>query len=271
MAQIHPTAIVSKEAEFAPGVEIGPWCEIRGKVRLGEGVRLMARVSIEGPVEIGAGTLLYPGACIGMPPQDVKFKPGDPTPGVRIGCNTLIREFATVHAASKPDAPTIVGDRVFMMVNSHVGHDSKVGNDAILVNSVLLAGHVDVGERAIVSGGAAIHQFCRVGRLAMVTGVIGMTRDVPPFCLSGTRNRISGLNVVGMRRAGIPRDDISKLRTAFREAFRRAMPRQEIVACLEEHGRGCSLAKEMADFVRTAKRAVCTAAAGSIEEETVSG
>lgn len=269
MAQIHPSAIVSKEAELAPGVEIGPWCEIRGRVKLGEGVRMMARVSIEGPVEIGAGTIMYPNVCIGMPPQDVKFKPGDPTPGVRIGCGAILREYATVHAASKPEAPTTIGDRVFMMVNSHAGHDARVGNDAIMVNAVLLAGHVEIGERALLSGGVAVHQFTRVGRLAMVSGVIAMTMDVPPFCISGERNTINGLNIVGMRRAGIARDDITRLRAAFRDAFRRPLPRQEIIACLEEHGRTCALAQEMADFVRTAKRAVCTAAAGSTEESTL--
>lgn len=271
MPQIHPSAIVSKDAQIAPSVEIGPWVEIRGKVQLDEGVRVMARVSIEGPVHVGEGTQIYPGVCIGFPPQDVKFKPGDPTPGVRIGKNVLLREGVTIHAASKPEAPTTIGDRVFMMAYSHAGHDAKIANDAILVNAALMAGHSEVGERAILSGATALHQFNRVGRLAMVSGVCAITMDVPPFCLSGARNTIHGLNIVGMRRAGIPREQITSLRAAFREAFLRPLPRQEIIAILTEHGKTCPLAIEMAEFVRTAKRPVCSASISSTEEEPALG
>ncbi len=255
--RIHPTAIIDPQATLGGGVEIGPYCVITGKVSLGAGVRLVAGVHINGPTEIGEGTTVYPGACIGFEGQDVKFKPGMETAGVRIGKNCLIREHVTIHLATKTAAPTTVGDDCFLMANSHVGHDAKVGNRVVLVNAALLAGHSEVGDGATLSGNTAIHQFARVGRLAFLSGGVGQSMDTPPFCIAGERNRVTGINLVGLRRAGIPREQITRVRQAFAKVFRRSLPKAEMLAALDELGKDCPLVAEQAEFVRTAKRPIC--------------
>jgi UDP-N-acetylglucosamine acyltransferase len=259
MQRIHPTAIVSSEAEIGEDVEIGPQCIVQGKVRLDRGVRLIAQVYLQGPLRIGENTRVYPGAAIGMDPQDVKFKEGDITAGVVIGARSIIREQVTIHAATKPDIPTRVGDGVFMMVGSHMGHDTSIGNNVIMVNGSGLAGHSQVGDNATLSGLAIVHQFCRVGRFAFMSGRSGITMDVPPFCILAERNGLVGINVVGLRRAGMPREQITAIRAAFRDVFRPILTRPEMVEILEERGRECPPVAEMAEFVRTTKRGICRA------------
>lgn len=256
MPTVHPTATVDERAQLGKGVEIGPYCIVTGEVTLGAGVRLLARVSLQGPLTIGAGTVVYPNACIGFEPQDYKFKPGAPTAGVTIGENCLVREGATVHAASKLDKPTRVGNSVFLMVNAHVGHDSLVGDHAIMVNNTALAGHTELHERAIMSGGCAMHQFGRIGRLAMCSGGSILTNDVPPFCMTAQRNMLVGLNLVGMRRSGMPRGEIDAVRKAYREVFRMNPPRAELLGQLEERGRNSPSVRLMYEFVLGTKRSI---------------
>jgi len=256
---IHPTAIVDPQCVLAAGVEVGPHCIISGRVSIGENTRLIAAVHIQGPADIGADNTLYPGACIGFPAQDWKHKPGDATGGVRIGSGCLLREHVTIHAATKPDVPTTLGDKCFLMVGSHLGHDAWVGNNVVLVNHVLLAGHTKVYDNATLAGGTALHQFNRVGRLAFASGV-ALAMDVPPFCVAGERNTLNGVNLVGMRRNGISRDDITRVRNAFRDAIRRRLPRQEMIAKLTELGRDCPVVMEMATFVAEAKRPIAVSA-----------
>lgn len=260
--KIHPTAIVDPAAELSPGVEVGPLCVVKGRVSLGPGVKLISGVTVEGPVEIGARTILYPGVCIGFPPQDYKFTIGSPTAGVRIGADCLIREHVTIHAASKPPDqghPTSVGDRCFLMVGCHLGHDTRIGNDVLLVNGVLLAGHVEIMDKVTISGHAGVHQFCRVGRFAFISGLTAIARDVPPFVVCSGRNIMHGLNAVGLRRNGFPREHITRLREAFREAFRIRRTRPEQVAVLRSLGADCPPVQEMADFISASKRGIMDA------------
>lgn len=257
MANVHATAVVSGECELADGVVIGPYCTLRGRVTLGPGVELIAGVHLSGPITIGAGTRIWPGASLGFGPQDYKFKPGDPTAGVVIGSGCLIRENVTIHASTKPDAPTRVGDRCFLMVGTHLAHDARIGNDVIMVNGAGLAGHAEVGDNATLSGGAIVHQFTRIGRMAFMSGGTGVSMDVPPFCVVVERNRLGGINLVGMRRAGIPRDHITRTRRAFSEVFRRVVPREEALSMLLDRAEGCPPVAELAEFVRTTKRSIC--------------
>ena len=256
MPKIHPTAAVDDAATLGDDVEIGPFCIVTGPVTLGPGVRLLARVSVQGPATIGAGTIVYPNACIGFEAQDYKFKPGSATAGIVIGAQCLIREHATVHAATSVDKPTRIGDRVFMMVNSHAGHDCEVRDDAILVNNTALAGHCQVHERAILSGGCLVHQFGRVGRLAMCSGGSTMTNDVPPFCMAAQRNMLVGLNLIGMRRSGMPRSEIDAVRRAYREIFRKNPPRDELVEQLRERAAESEAVGVMLDFVLKTRRSI---------------
>lgn len=254
--QIHPTAIVDARATLNAGVKIGPGCVIVGAVTLGEGVELVANVYLQGPLTIGARTRVWPGAALGCEPQDYKIKPGFPTAGVVIGEDCLIRECVTVHAATKVDVPTRLGDRVFMMVGSHAGHDALVSNDVILVNGSMLAGHTQVHERATISGNSAVHQFCRIGKFAMISGVSVITTEYPPYCVGAGRNSIAGINVVGMRRAGFSREDITQTRKAYREVFRKMLTRPVMIEKLTEMGQNCGPVMDMANFVREAKRAI---------------
>jgi len=257
MPRIHPTAEVSKDASIADDVEIGPYCVIRGRVRLAAGVRLIGNVYLNGPVTIGEATILYPFACVGFEPQDVKFKPGMTTPGVVIGRDGILREGVTVHAASKPDGdPTTIGDRVFMMCHTHVAHDCIIGDRVTMVNGSGVAGHAVVADDVTMGGNAVVHQFVRIGRMVMMSGDCAVSLDLPPFCTLSERNRIGGLNIVGLRRSGMPRDQITALRGAFRDVLRRNMPRAEAVAILRERAVDCPPIAELADFVAASKRGI---------------
>jgi UDP-N-acetylglucosamine acyltransferase len=231
-----------------------------GPIRLGAGVRLIASIHLLGPVAIGAGTVVHPGACLGYRAQDAKFARGADTAGVVIGADCQIREHVTIHAATKPDAPTRIGDRAFMMVSSHVGHDSTLGDDVTMVNSAVVAGHAHIGDRVLLSGLTAVHQFTRVGRMAMLAGISGVSQDVPPFCIADGFNGLGGVNLVGLRRAGVPRDEITAVREAYRRALRQRTGRAEAVAILEELSGRSGLVAEMARFIAEAKRGFCSGA-----------
>lgn len=273
MPVIHPTASISSQSQLADDVEIGPYCVLTGKVTLASGVKLIGNVYLNGPIEIGAGTTVYPFASLGFGGQDVKFTPGMPTPGVKIGENCIVRENATVHAATKMEHPTTLGNNVFMMCYSHVGHDARVGNNVVMVNSSACAGHVELGDNVILSGGSVVHQFVRVGRMAMFSGGTAVSADVPPFCIVTARQIIGGINRVGMRRGGVPRDHITRVDQAFRTALRGGLMRSEIIERLTEQGRDCSAVAEMATFVAASKRAICQAtrrhsgSRGSVHED----
>lgn len=260
-ADIHPSSIVSDETVLGEQVLIGPGCYLQGRVTLGDRVKLIGGVHLRGPVTIGAGTSVYPFACLGFSAQDYKVKPDDPTPGVVIGSDCLIREHVTIHSSTRQDRPTTLGDGVFMMVGAHAGHDVQIGNRAVVVNNVALGGHIEVGERANLGGHAAIHQFVRIGRLAMVGGNATLTADVPPFCIVVERNAIHGLNVHGLRRAGVPREQITLLRAVYREVLRTRRARSEVIDGLTRIGGGDPLVEELIEFYRTSKRGVAMSAA----------
>ncbi|MFG0284219.1 MAG: acyl-ACP--UDP-N-acetylglucosamine O-acyltransferase [Phycisphaerales bacterium JB039] len=257
MATIHPTAILTGDIDLADDVEIGPYCVLEGPVRIGAGTRLLAAVHMLGPVGLGAGCTLYPGACIGFRGQDVKFKPGDATAGVVIGDGCQLREHVTIHAATNAEKPTRLGNRAFMMATSHIAHDVTVGDDVTMVNGVAVGGHAQIGDRVILSGLSAVHQFTRIGRMVIVAGLSGMSLDVPPFCLADGFNALGGLNLIGLRRAGVDRADISALRDAYRIALRRRIPRAEALARLRELGSRSPLVGEMAEFVAASTRGIC--------------
>ena len=217
--QVHPLALVEDGARLSPGVKIGPWCHVGPQAVLGPGVELISHVVVAGNTEIGAGTRVWPFACLGSQPQDLKYAGED----VRlvIGARNMIREYVTMNPGTGGGGGlTSVGDGCLFMVSSHVGHDSRVGNGVILANNVPLGGHVTVEDRAIIGGNAAVHQHCRIGRGAMVGGLTGVERDVLPYasCI-GDRARIVGLNLIGLRRAGVARESIAALKSAYDMIF----------------------------------------------------
>ncbi|MBO5436333.1 MAG: acyl-ACP--UDP-N-acetylglucosamine O-acyltransferase, partial [Thermoguttaceae bacterium] len=208
--KIHPTAIVSDEAKIADDVEIGPFCIIESDVTIGAGCVLMAHVSVKKGVTLGENNTIHEGVVLGGKPQHICLD-GE-YGGVLIGNGNTFRENCTVHCAMYPEKNTIIGDDNFLMVNAHVAHDCVVGSHVIITNNAMLAGHVRVDDRAYISGGVAIHQYCQVGTFAMVGGNALVVQDVPPFVnVDGGSSLVVGVNRIGLRRAGIPSQEINRI------------------------------------------------------------
>ncbi len=254
MAEIHPTAIVDPRAQLAGDVVVGPWCVIEGDVRIGAGTKLLHRVTLRGPLTIGARNTIYPNACIGYEPQDRKFDPAKGDAGIVIGDDNLIREGVTIHRATQA-RPTTIGHRNFLMANSHVGHDDQLANDITMANGVLLAGHVQVGDKVIIGGNTAIHQFCRIGRMSMVSGMVGITQDVPPFVTVYPSRKVGSLNLVGLRRGGY-RDHVANLKRAFALLYRQRHTASHAAQLIERQLSHDALCAEFAAFVRSSKRGI---------------
>lgn len=230
---IHSSAVVEKGAIIAEGVTIGPFCSVGPDVVLEKGVRLLSHVVIDGKTRIGEGSVIYPFTTIGLPPQDLKYQ-GEET-AVDIGKRNTIRECVTVHRGTSARGVTQVGDDNLIMVGAHIAHDCKVGNGAILANVVTLAGHVDIGNYAILGGQVGVHQFVRVGDCAMVGAGSMVSQDIVPFSLAvGDRCKIKGLNLVGLKRRGFPKEELRRLERAFHTLFLSKKPLKE--ALLEIKG-----------------------------------
>lgn len=219
MTDIHPTAIVEDGAVIGENVRIGPYSIVGPDVQLADGVVLEAHVAVAGHTSIGAGTHIFPFASIGHKPQDLKFA-GEVTRLV-IGANNQIREHVTMNPGTEGGGgETRVGDNCLFMVGSHVGHDCKVGNHAILANNATLAGHVELDDFVILGGLSAVRQWSRIGTGAIVGGMTGVEFDVIPYgSVIGDRARLAGLNLIGLKRKGLPREQIHALRAAYRALF----------------------------------------------------
>ena len=200
-AKIHPTTIVDPDAKIGADVQIGPFSIIGPHVTIGDKTVVQSHVVVEGDVITGHGNFIGHGAIIGAPPQDVSFSPGRRTQ-VEIGDDNIIREYCTIHRGSPDGSATKIGDKNFLMAGAHIGHNCIIGNDIIIANNCLLAGHVRVDDGAFLGGGSTFHQFMHIGRLVMVQGSSAFGKDLPPFVIAAERNAVFGLNIVGLRRAG---------------------------------------------------------------------
>lgn len=216
---VHSSAVVEDGAELGAGVVIGPFCHVGPRVRLGDGVRLMSHVTITGITSIGARTVVHPQAALGGEGQ---IRGNDFTDGrLEIGADCVLREMVSMNVGSrKGGGITQVGARGYFMANSHVGHDCHVGDDVTFANSVALGGHVTIGDKVIFGGLAAVQQFCRVGKGAMIGGLTGVNRDVIPYAMAfGDHVELAGLNLIGLKRAGLSRQTINAMRGTFRHVF----------------------------------------------------
>ncbi len=252
--RIHPTSVIGRDVELAAGVEIGPLCLLEGKIRVGPRTRLIGHVTILGITELGADNVLHPGAVIGDEPQDLTYT--GVARSVKIGDRNIFREYTTVHRGCEHGDVTIMGDDNFMMQNAHVAHDCRIGNSTIIAGGALLAGWVELGDRALVSGNCVVHQYTRIGRLAMMRGLSRTSRDVPPFCIMDGTHTLRGINVVGLKRAGVPTKSIQALRKAFTILFG---ARQNLKLAIERLEKSTDLTPEvieMVNFIRAAKRGV---------------
>lgn len=259
MTKIHPTAIVEDGAQLGADVEIGPYAHIGPYVKLGDGTSVGQGAIVDGHTTIGTRCQIFPYALIGMKTQDLKYKEGSVS-YVEIGNRTVIREFATVHLGTADGEKTVIGSDCLFMAYCHAAHGVILGNHVICSNTVQLAGDVHLQDYVIVGGCAASHQFCTVGRHAMVGGMCKIRQDVPPYMLcdmvEGSMKAI-GPNVVGLTRRGFSKDVIQALKEAFRFLYRDGLNRTQALERVENDVEPFDEIKELVAFYRHSTRGVC--------------
>jgi UDP-N-acetylglucosamine acyltransferase len=251
---IHPTAIIHPKAKVDPSVQVGPYAIIDEGVEVGPDCVVGPQVYLTGLTTIGAKNRFYVGCVIGEAPQDLKYH-DEPT-RLRIGDANVFREHVTVHRSNKPGEDTIIGSQNFLMATAHVAHNCRLGDQVIVANGVLLAGHVTLADRAFISGNCVIHQFVRVGTLAMMQGGSAISKDLPPYTVARGDNGICGLNTVGLRRAGLTPAERLELKQLYRALFREGRNLRVAVAGAREKFLSVP-ARVMLDFVGVSKRGVC--------------
>lgn len=253
---IHPTAIISQDATLGAGVRVGPYAVIESDTHIGDGTEIRAHAVIKRFTTLGKENVIYEGAVIGGEPQDIGFT--GCKSAVRTGARCVIREGVTIHRGTQPDSETVIGDDGFFMAYSHIAHNCRLGDRVILANNVALAGHVEIEDQVFISGGVVVHQFCRLGRLAMLGGNSKIVQDCLPFVTTdGNPGRASGLNLVGLRRAGFKAADIGELKRAYKTLLRSSLLLEEALANLAAHPH--PLVAHLIDFVRASRRGFCHA------------
>jgi UDP-N-acetylglucosamine acyltransferase len=254
---IHPTALVDPAARIDAGARVGAFSVVGPEVTLDAGVDVGHHVVLEGRVEIGPRAQVGHGAVLGGRPQDLKYKEGTPS-GVRIGAGTVIREYVTIHRATRPEGWTEIGADCLIMAMSHVAHDCRVADGAIVINYAGITGHCEIGERATIGGLSGIVPFTRVGAFAYIGGFSKVTADVPPFMLAdGIPALARGVNVVGLRRAGVPAADRRVLQDAYRILYRSGLGPQRAVERIRSELPGIPLLVRLLEFIATSRRGIC--------------
>ncbi len=255
---IHPTAIVHPNAKIHPTVEVGAFAVIGEFVQLGAGCKVDHHCCIVGHTTAGEKNYFGISAVIGAEPQDLKYS-GGPT-RLRIGNGNTFREMVTLHCSNNLDEDTVIGDNCLLMANVHIAHNSVLGNNIILANSALVGGHVHIGDRAVLSGNTAVHQFVRVGELAMLQGVSAVSCDLPPYTMAYDKNILAGLNIVGLRRAGISSEVRLEIKCAYHILFCSGLKRVDAIEQARNAVRSAEALK-LVEFVRTATvRPLCAIA-----------
>ncbi len=229
---IHQTAVVHPQAQLHPTVQVAPYAVIGAEVKIGANTKIGSHAIIDGRTEIGADNQIFPGAAIGLEPQDLKYRGANSS--VKIGDRNKIREYVTINKATDEGEATTIGNDNLLMAYSHVAHNCTIENGTIIANSVAIAGHVTVESQAVISGVLGIHQFVHIGRMAMIGGMSRINRDVPPYMLiEGNPAHVRSLNLVGLKRKGLSRQEIQHLKTAFKMLYQQGLPMQEAVEQLQ--------------------------------------
>ncbi|MBI3306507.1 MAG: acyl-ACP--UDP-N-acetylglucosamine O-acyltransferase [Candidatus Omnitrophica bacterium] len=252
---VHPTAIVDPEAELGEGVEIGPYAIVTGTVKIGDHTRIGARVTVEGHTTIGRENEVFTGAVIGSPTQDKKFDGG--ISFLKIGDRNKIREYVTINPGTKNGTETVIGDGNLLMAYAHVAHDCIIKNNTILANNATLAGHVTVEDRAIIGGLSAVHQFVRIGQLAIVGGCSKVVQDVPPYMMAdGHPTRCFGINSVGIDRAGMPPSEKTLLKKAFKIIFKSRLGVKKAITQIEAELGDSPALRVLVEFLKGSERGI---------------
>lgn len=254
---IHPTAIVDKAAKLGHGVKIGPYSIVGPKVELGDSVQLDSHVVVGGRTRIGARTHIYPFASVGTDPQDLKFEGEDAE--LICGEDNVIREYSNLSIGTQGGGgKTQIGSGNLLMVNTHIAHDCIVGDHCIFANGVSLGGHVEVGNRAVIGGHAALHQFIKIGDLAMLAGGSIVVQDVPPFCtVAGNHASPTGLNSIGLRRAGLEKVHIKAVKAMYKILYQMNLTLESSIEMIEAELPFSDFKATFLDFLRASKRGIC--------------
>jgi UDP-N-acetylglucosamine acyltransferase len=252
--EIHPTAVIDPQADIASDVEIGPYAVIEGPVRIGRGTRVWPHAYLTAPLEIGEECQIHVGAVLGHLHQAVREPQAG---GVRIGDRVVIREYATVHRASGPGAWTRIEPEALLMGFAHVAHDCTVGRRVILSNGALIAGHVTVEEQAVLSGHVAVHQFVRIGKLAMIGGLARVNKDVPPYFLVKGDSEVWSINRVGLQRAGLPERTRAQIREAYRLLYRSGLNTTQALKAIQGEKDLTPEVRHMVLFIQESQRGIC--------------
>jgi len=250
---IHPKAVIEKGVVLGDDVSIGPYVYLEKGVHLGEGVKISAFAHLKANTYVGDNTFIGSGSVIGEAPQilDAKGAKGK----VYIGKGNIIREYVTINCSSFPDKATSLGDGNFLMACSHIAHDCKIANNVVICNGTLIAGHIEIGDKAFISGNVVIHQFVKIGRMAMIGGLSRVNQDVLPFMMVIGDSRVWGLNLVGLKRANFSKEEINHIRKAYKILYRKEIP---LKSALEELGKLDSpVVKEMIVFILSSQRGIC--------------
>ncbi|MFH1359691.1 MAG: acyl-ACP--UDP-N-acetylglucosamine O-acyltransferase [Candidatus Omnitrophota bacterium] len=250
---IHPTAIIDQDVKLSDDVDIGAYACIEKGVSLGAGIKIQPYAHIKGNTEIGEGTSIATGAVIGESPQIIGHKNQDGK--IRIGKNNVIREYVTIHTSSSPEKCTEIGDNNYLMGLSHVAHDCKIGNRVIICNGTLIAGHVHIDDQTFISGHVTVHQFVRIGRLAMIAGLSRVNQDVPPFMMVVGDSRVWGINGVGLRRAGFSQQDIQEIKRAHQHLYRSGLSVKKALDALNQEN--SEKIQELISFIASSQRGIC--------------
>jgi UDP-N-acetylglucosamine acyltransferase len=251
---IHPTSIISERAQLGLNVSLGPYAIIEQETIIGDGTEIRAHSVIKRYTEIGPENVVYESAVIGGEPQDLGYIETESY--LRIGARNSIREGVTMHRGTQPGSQTSVGSNCFIMAYAHVAHNCRLGDRVIIANNVALAGHVEIEDQAFISGGVVVHQFCRIGRLAMIGGNSKIVQDCLPFVITdGMPGRAHGLNLVGLRRAGFKSSEIQKLKEAYRILLRSGLPLEQALSRMTDL---CDpLVDYVVEFARRGERGFC--------------
>jgi len=252
---VHPTAVIDSATQLGADVEIGPYAVIEGGARIGDRCRIQGHAFIGAHVTLGDENVIGYGAVIGAEPQDLAFQPGIRSE-VRIGNGNTIREYCTIHRGTRENSATQVGDRCFLMAGAHLGHNASVGNAVIIANNALLGGYVVVEDSVFIGGGCVFHQHVRLGRLAICQGMSAASKDIPPFTVAAGRNRVVGLNVIGLRRAGLTGDRRKEIKRAFELVYCSGLNTSQAVAAAGKRTWSPEGA-EFFRFVAGSKRGIC--------------
>lgn len=258
MAKIHPTSVVMDGAVLDDSVEVGPLCYVGPHVKIGAGTKLIAQCNVNGHTTIGKNNTIYPFASVGQLAQDLSADP-DAVSYLKVGDGNIFRECCTIHLGTEEGSETVIGSNNLFMACSHVAHNCTIGNHVIMVNASCIAGHGTIFDHAILSGGVMVHQFCRIGRYAIISGVSAFSKDVPPFMMAEGRNGgVKMINKVGLQRAGFDAETITVIKHIFRIYYREGLIPARAIEKIKSELPDVPVVREFLDFCATSQRGVIT-------------